>query len=185
MSLRLRQWLMGHLEADAEPSTPSGCLVVLCASVGSGVAEQAQVVGVSARRLHGAAEGRLALSPAETDRLGRWLQCAWWRTTWRLGLHEATTAAARRAVEIASRGLELPVDWREDFRASQYGRPEVLSEQIPDGPRVGRLSHEEATGIREAYRDGASMSEIALGMRVAVSTVSRVVRGLTHAHRGR
>ena len=185
MSLRLRHWLLEHLEADVEPSTPSGCLVVLCAAVGSSVEEQARVIGVSARRLRAVGDGRLSLTPAESDRLGRWLLCAWWRTTWRLGLHQATTGAARHGARLAARGLHIPEDWTVDWLQSQHGRPEVLSDQLPDGPRVGRLTDDEATGIREAYQEGATMSEIAVGMRVAVSTVSRVVRGLTHAHRGR
>jgi len=175
--------LTQYLEADVEPDTPGGCLVVMCAALGSPVSELSLVLDVERDRLRAAVHEGEPLPSVAFDVGSMWIACLWWRTLWRLG-HE--TAHQTREVDVASLLASslpfVPDDWQAD-----HGRAVILCERrevIPwptrqRGEDNGRskLTQRKVDEMRRRSSKGATLRELALTFGVSPSRVHRIVKG--------
>jgi len=175
--------LAQYLEADVEPETPGGCLVVMCAALGSPVSELSLVLDVERDRLRAAVHEGEPLPSFVFDVASMWVACLWWRTLWRLG-HE--TAHETREVDAASLLASslpfVPDDWQAD-----HGRAVILRERrevIPwptrqRGEDNGRskLTQRKVDEMRRRSSDGATLRELASTFGVSPSRVHRIVAG--------
>jgi hypothetical protein len=175
--------LAQYLEADVEPETPGGCLVVMCAALGSPVSELSLVLDVERDRLRAAVHEGEPLPSFVFDVASMWVACLWWRTLWRLG-HE--TAHETREVDAASLLASslpfVPDDWQAD-----HGRAVILRERrevIPwptrqRGEDNGRskLTQRKVDEMRRRSSDGATLRELSSTFGVSPSRVHRIVAG--------
>ncbi len=171
-----------YLEADADPQTAGGVLIVTCAALGSPASELAQVLAVDINRvLRCVAEGH-DLGIATADIASRWLSCLWWRTLFRLGHHSAYCQGEVEAVSILASTLPfVPTEWQAD-----HGRAIILHEireVIPwptrqRGEANGRskLTQVDVDQMRARWARGrSSLRKLAAIYGVSPSRVHRIV----------
>jgi len=175
--------LTQYLEADVEPDTPSGCLVVMCASLGSPVSELSLVLDVDSDRLRSAVIEGESLPSFAFDIASTWVACLWWRTLFRLGHDSAHETREIDAASLLASSLPfVPDDWQAD-----HGRAVILNERreiIPwptrqRGEDNGRskLTQIQVDEMRRRSIDGATLRELASRFGVSPSRVHQIVKG--------
>ena len=175
--------LSQYLEADVEPDTMGGCLVVMCASLGSPVSELSLVLDVERDRLRAAVIEGEPLPSFVFDVASTWVACLWWRTLWRLGHESAHLSSEVDAASLLASSLPfVPGDWQAD-----HGRAVILRERrevIPwptrqRGEDNGRskLTQRKVDDMRRRSSDGATLRELASRFGVSPSRVHRIVTG--------
>jgi len=175
--------LTQYLEADVEPDTPGGCLVVMCAALGSPVSELSLVLDVERDTLRAAVLEGEPLPSFAFDVASTWVACLWWRTLFRLGHEAAHDAREVDAASLFASSLPfVPDDWQAD-----HGRAVILRERrevIPwptrqRGEDNGRskLTQRQVDEMRRRSAKGATLRDLASTFGVSPSRVHRIVRG--------
>ena len=171
-----------YLEADINPQTAGGAMLITCATLGSPAPELARVLAVEVQRVRGCVFEGHPMEASAIDAASRWLSCLWWRTLFRLGHVSAHDLSEIEAVALLASTLPwVPIDWQAD-----HGRAIVLHERrevIPwptrqRGEANGRskLTQVEVDQMRARWARGrSSLRQLASVYGVSPSRIHRIV----------